>query len=164
MPGAETPLQGITHAIQLAIAPVFLLAAVGAVINALMGRLARAVDRRRIVEDLVDNISEEGRRDRLLEELQTLARRTVLTLWAIGLAVLCALLVCLLIFVAFLGAFLFVDLSRTVAILFIAAVGSLTVCLLLFMREVIVAATSAHQSVWLRPRRLTRRKTTANPK
>ena len=163
MPGFETPLQGITQAIQLAIAPVFLLAAVGTVINALMGRLARAVDRRRIVEDLLET-AEGERHDKLREELQTLARRTVLTLWAIGLAVLCALLVCLLIFVAFLGAFLVIDLSRTVAILFIAAVVCLTLCMLLFMREVIVAATSVHQSVWLRPRRLIRRKTTAAAK
>jgi antibiotic biosynthesis monooxygenase (ABM) superfamily enzyme len=162
MPGAETPLQGITHAIQLAIAPVFLLAAVGAIINALMGRLARAVDRRRVVEDLVEK-AEDERREKFLDELKVLSRRTVLTLWAIGLAVLCALLVCLLIFVAFLGAFLVVDLSRTVAILFIAAVASLTVCMLIFMREVIVAATSAHQSVWLRPRRA-RRKATAEAK
>lgn len=163
MPGIDTPLQGITHAIQLAIAPVFLLAAVGTVINALMGRLARAVDRRRVVEDLVDT-ADDARREKFLEELKVLSRRTVLTLWAIGLAVLCALLVCLLIFVAFLGAFLIVDLSRTVAILFIAAVISLTICMLLFMREVIVAATSAHQSVWLRPRRVARRKATAEAK
>jgi hypothetical protein len=163
MPGAETPLQGITQAIQLAIAPVFLLAAVGAVINALMGRLARAVDRRRVVEELVER-TEGEKHEKLREELQVLARRTVLTLWSIGLAVLCALLVCLLIFVAFLGAFLVVDLSRTVAILFIAAVVSLTLCMLLFMREVMVAAMSVHQSAWLRPRRLMRRKTTAAAK
>ena len=163
MPGADTPLQGITHAIQLAIAPVFLLAAVGAVINALMGRLARAVDRRRVVEDLVER-AEGEKHEKLREELQVLSRRTVLTLWAIGLAVMCALLVCLLIFVAFLGAFLVVDLSRTVAILFIAAVASLTVCMLLFMREVMVAAMTVHQSVWLRPRRLVRRKATAAAK
>ena len=163
MPGADLPLQGITQAIQLAIAPVFLLAAVGTVINALMGRLARAVDRRRVVEGLVEN-AEGDKHDKLRDELQLLARRTVLTLWAIGLAVLCALLVCLLIFVAFLGAFLVVDLSRTVAILFIAAVACLTLCMLLFMREVIVAATSVHHSVWLRPRRLARRKPTAAAK
>ena len=163
MPGADTPLQGITQAIQLAIAPVFLFAAIGTIINALMGRLARAVDRRRIVEDLVDN-AEGERLEKLRQELATLARRTVLTLWAIGLAVLSALLVCLLIFIAFLGAFLVVDLSRTVAILFIAAVICLTACMLLFMREVIVAATSVHHSVWLRPRRLARRKATAAAK
>ena len=163
MPGADLPLQGITQAIQLAIAPVFLLAAVGTVINALMGRLARAVDRRRVVEDLVET-AEGEKHEKLRDELQLLARRTVLTLWAIGLAVMCALLVCLLIFVAFLGAFLVVDLSRTVAILFIAAVACLTLCMLLFMREVIVAATSVHHSVWLRPRRLARRKATAAAK
>ena len=57
----------------------------------------------------------------------------MLVLWSIGLAVLCALLVCLLIGTAFLGAFLFLDLSRTVAVLFIAAVASLTACLLRYL-------------------------------
>ena len=162
MPFTETPLLGITQAIQLAIAPVFLLAAVGTVINALMGRLARAVDRRRVVEDLLER-AEGERQQVLLTELDLLARRTVLTLWSIGLAVLCSLLVCLLIFIAFLGAFLVVDLSRTVALLFIAAVISLTVCMLLFMREVMVAAMSFHHSAWSRPR-FARRKATAAAK
>jgi len=56
------------------------------------------------------------------------------------LAVLAAILVCLLIGTAFVGAFIALDLSRPVAILFIGAVGALTACLLLFMREVFLAA------------------------
>ena len=162
MPAPDIPLLGITQAIQLAIAPVFLLAAVGAIINALMGRLGRAVDRRRVVEDLLERV--EGEREaRLADELEVLARRTMLTLWSIGLAVLCALMVCLLIFVAFLGAFLHVDLSRTVAILFIAAVVSLTFCMLLFMREVMVAAAALDQPFRLRDG-FARRKATAAAK
>ena len=72
-------------------------------------------------------------------------------LWSIGLAVFSALLVCLLIGTAFVGAILLLDLSRTVAILFIAAVVALTLCLLLFMREVFLAALSVHHSVWPQP-------------
>jgi small-conductance mechanosensitive channel len=144
------PVSTIAHLIQLAIAPVFLLTAVGTIINALMGRLARAVDRRRVIEDIID-ATEGDRRANLLRELDLIARRTVLVLWSIGLAVFCALLVCLLIGTAFVGAFLLLDLSRTVALLFIVAVVALTGCLLLFMREVFLAALSVHQTVWPQP-------------
>ena len=132
----------ITRVIQLAVAPVFLLTAIGTIINALTTRLGRATDRRRTVES--DMHGEAGRDDethaRLVKELKVLMRRTVLVLWAIGFAVFSALLVCLLIGTAFVGAFISLDLSRTVAILFIAAVASLTLCLVLFMREVFLAA------------------------
>ena len=156
MTGSESHLASITQAIQLAIAPVFLLTAVGTIINALMGRLARAVDRRRVIEELIEDVEGE-RREQLLLELELLARRTALVLWSIALAVLCALLVCLLIGTAFVGAILFLDLSRTVALLFIAAVVALTACMLLFMREVFLAALSVHQSVWPRPARVERK-------
>jgi hypothetical protein len=87
----------------------------------------------------------------LRQELGYLARRIVLVLWSIGFAVFSALLVCLLIGVAFLGAYTSLDLSRTVAILFIGSVGALTGCLLLFMREVFLAAISVQHN--LRTRR-----------
>ena len=41
----------ITHGIQLALAPVFLLTAVSGMIGAIAGRLARIIDRARTVED-----------------------------------------------------------------------------------------------------------------
>ena len=90
-------------------------------------------------------------------ELKLIARRTALVLWSMGLAVLCALLVCLLIGTAFMGAILVLDLSRTVALLFIAAVTALTVCLLLFMREVLLAAMSVNESIWPHPVRVARK-------
>ena len=43
------PLSDVSHVIQLAIAPVFLLTAIGTVLNVLAGRLGRAVDRRRVL-------------------------------------------------------------------------------------------------------------------
>ena len=154
--GPEAHIAGITHAIQLAIAPVFLLTAIGTIINALTGRLARAVDRRRVIEDTLDALEGEAR-DEKLRELSILARRIVLVLWSIGLAVLSALLVCLLIGTAFAAAFTSLDLSRPVALLFIASVVALTACLLLFMREVFLAALSVHHTVWPQPGRVARK-------
>ena len=128
----------ITRAIQLAVAPVFLLTAIGTLINALMGRLGRAVDRRRKLEELLSAFEGETRSS-MDRELEVLARRIKLVLWAMAFAVFSALLVCVLIGTAFLGAFVSLDLSRTVAALFVMAIVALTACLLAFLREVYLA-------------------------
>lgn len=146
MPPYDAHVFDITRVIQLAIAPVFMLSAIASIINALLGRLARAVDRRRAVEGALDDCVGEKHAAGLVE-LRLLARRIQLVLWSIGFSVLSALLVCVLIGTAFMGAYTSLDLSRTVAILFIAAVVALTGCLLLFMREVFLAALSVHHNV-----------------
>ena len=114
MPVLDSHVFDITRAIQLAVAPVFLLTAIGTLINALMGRLGRAVDRRRKLEELLSAFEGETRAS-MERELAILALRIRLVLWAMGFAVLSALLVCLLIGTAFLGAFVALDLSRPVA-------------------------------------------------
>jgi hypothetical protein len=156
-------IAGITHAIQLAIAPVFLLTAIGTIINAIAGRLARAVDRRRVIEDIINNREGEAR-ENLEFELGILARRIVINTRAIALAVLSSLMVCILIGTAFAAAFIRLDLSRPVALLFIAAVVALTASLLLFMREVQLAAISVHPNVWPHLPPVERKKATAAPK
>jgi small-conductance mechanosensitive channel len=135
----------ITRTIQLAIAPVFLLTAIGTIINVLIARLARAVDRRRILEEHLPHYSED-RREPAEREMALLNRRIILVLWSTALAVLSALMVCLLIGTAFSGAYVALDLSRPVAILFIAAVIALTGCLLLFLREISISAFSPRQT------------------
>jgi hypothetical protein len=80
-------------------------------------------------------------------ELKLLARRIHLILWSIGLAVLSGLLTCLLIGFAFLGAYVATDLSRAVALLFIGAIIALTGCLLLFFREVMLAARAVQHNI-----------------
>ena len=151
MPLVDAHVFDITRVIQLAVAPVFLLSAIGTIINALTGRLARAVDRRRVIEEKVqDSVAESAAQMDMLVELKLLARRITLVLWSIGFAVFSALLVCILIGTAFVGAFTSLDLSRTVAILFLAAVVALTMCLVLFMREVFLAAMSVRYNVRVR--------------
>jgi len=142
----ESHVFDITRVIQLAVAPVFLLTAIGTFINALAGRLARAVDRRRVIDDILP-MQEGETRDQMLGELGILARRIRLVLCAMGLAVFSAVLVCLLIGTAFVGAFIALDLSRPVALLFVAAVLALTGGLVLFMREVFLAALSVQHLV-----------------
>lgn len=144
----ESHIADIARVIQLTIAPVFLLTAIATFINVLITRLARAVDRTRILEELLPEYTEtEEVRGEAVAELALLRRRIVLVLWSVTLAVLAALLVCLLIGTAFAGAFTALDLSRPVAFLFVAAVLALTGCLLLFLHEITISARSARQTV-----------------
>ena len=146
MPTVDAHIIDITRVIQLAIAPVFLLSAIATIINVLITRLSRAVDRRRTVEEHL-SVYQDEHLEQAITELRMLQKRVTLVLWALTLAVLAALLVCLLVGTAFAGAYVGMDLSRPVAALFVAAVLALTLCLLLFLREISVAAFSARQTV-----------------
>ena len=93
----ESHVPEITAVIQLAVAPVFLLTAVGTIIAALNFRLGRAVDRRRSLERRLTKMSEEelgAARD----ELATIAQRIKTVYLSILFAVVSALFVCLLLF------------------------------------------------------------------
>jgi hypothetical protein len=129
------PLSDVAHVIQLAIAPVFLLTAVGTLLNVLVSRLGRSVDRRRTLvaalPKLDENIAATAR-----AELGFVARRVRLIYTAIALAVTCALLICLLIAMAFIDALITTDLSQLVAILFVLAMVALIGSLALFLREI----------------------------
>lgn len=141
MPVLDSHVFDITRAIQLAVAPVFLLTAIGTLMNALMGRLGRAVDRRRKLEELLSAFEGETKAS-MERELAVLAKRIKLVLWAMAFAVLSALLVCVLIGTAFLGAFVELDLAKPVAGLFVLAIIALTACLLAFLREVYLAGVA----------------------
>lgn len=134
----ELQLTDISHVIQLAVAPVFLLTAIATMINALNSRLGRIVDRRRVVQDRLQALAADGGGP-TGNEIMQLARRSRLVYYAIFCAVLSALLVCLVVAGAFLGALLGVDIARTVATLFIGAMLVMIVGLSLFLREVFVA-------------------------
>ncbi len=125
----------VTHVIQLAIAPVFLLTAIGTIINVLANRLGRAVDRRSVLNARVADLDGAARQT-ALAELAILERRFRLIYAAIFLAVLSALLICLLIALAFVDALVSLDLAKVVAILFVLAMLSLIGSLAAFLREI----------------------------
>jgi hypothetical protein len=134
-------LTDISHVIQLAVAPVFLLTAIATLINALNTRLGRIVDRRRVVQDRLPTRAPDEA-DAAQHEIRMLVRRSRLVYYAIFCSVLSALLVCLVVAGAFLGALLGVDLARGVAALFIAAMLAMIAALGLFLREVFLAVRS----------------------
>ena len=137
-----TNLGDIAHVIQLAIAPVFLLTGVGTLLAVLSNRLGRAVDRSRVLEDQLPGLAGEAQAF-AQDDLVLLSRRTRLIYAAIVLAVTCALLICLLIAVAFIDAFLAVNLARLMGALFVLAMLALIVSLVAFLREIFLAVTSA---------------------
>ena len=136
----------VARLIQLAVAPVFLLTAVGTIIGVLTTRLGRAVDRSRLLEDRLRQMQPEGQKA-VREELNLLSHRTRLVYGAIVLAVICALFVGLLIAVAFVDAFISIDLSKFIGLLFIGAMLSFILCLLVFLREIFLAVSNARRQM-----------------
>lgn len=128
-------LGDVTHVIQLAIAPVFLLTAVGTILNVLVNRLGRAVDRRRSLTSSLPRL-DAALCANAKDELTYVERRVRLIYTAILLAVVTALLICLLIAIAFLDALIAADLSQLVAIFFMLAMLALIGSLGLFLREI----------------------------
>ena len=137
----EPHIPEIAAVIQLAVAPVFLLTAVGTIIGALNIRLGRAVDRRNELERLLTGMPPDEKPSAHLE-LEAIARRMRFVYYAILAAGVSGLFVCLLIFGAFASTFLRSDISLTIAALFALAVVALTASLLLFLREVFLAVST----------------------
>lgn len=133
----ESHIASITHAIQLAVAPVFLLTAIATLINVMSGRLSRIVDRRRVLHNRLQQAGDGTDEDR--EELIILDDRSRLVYFSILFAVFSALLVCLVVASAFFDALVAIDVARVVATLFILAMTSMILALTLFLREIYLA-------------------------
>ncbi len=124
----------VAHAIAQSVAPVFLLAGVGGILNVLSGRLGRVIDRYRKLDELND-----GLRAGYSLEMETLLRRSTWIHWSISLSTICALLVCIVIAALFIGSELNKDPSALIASFFIGAMLALTLGLLCFLREIALA-------------------------
>ena len=131
----------VAHAIQLAVAPVFLLTGIGAILAVMTNRLGRIIDRARVLEEKLDGASPKLLAT-LRADLTVLSRRAKLIGRAITLCTATALLVCTVIAVLFLSAFLRFDATIPVALLFVAAMASFFLGLLWFLREIYVATVS----------------------
>lgn len=131
----------LAQVIQLAVAPVFLLAGVGTTLNVLATRIGRIIDRARIMEDKLPAASPATAHE-LHERLRVLSKRASLINRAIALCVLCGLLVSLVVAALFVSSSLRIDLSIPIAIAFVVALLSLAAALVYFLREVFIATAS----------------------
>ncbi|NKN32315.1 DUF2721 domain-containing protein [Marichromatium bheemlicum] len=127
----------IAHVIELAVAPVFLLSGIGAMLAVMTNRLSRVVDRARRVESKLS--AGTNNEVAVRAELAILVRRARLISLSIGLCTSTALLISAVIVSLFLSAFLRFDAALLVSLLFIAAMLAFIVALLCFLREVLLA-------------------------
>ena len=142
---AEPSISSVAAIIELAVAPVFLLAGIGGILNVVAGRLARVVDRVRRLELDVPTADPKVQAEEL-RELAILSRRMTACHWAIGLCTCAALLICLVVMILFVANLAGLGFAISVSLLFIGAMASLTLGLLLFLYEVTVATRSVHVS------------------
>lgn len=137
----SVPVLAIAQLIQLAIAPVFLLAGIGALLNVLAHRLARVVDRARLLEAAFASY-DEAERTRAGAELLLLDRRMKAANYAISACTASALFTCLVVAILFVSDLTHSGFGQAIAILFIVTMLLLIVGLLFFLHEIRIAMRS----------------------
>ncbi|MDO9164551.1 MAG: DUF2721 domain-containing protein [Rhodoferax sp.] len=132
-------LETVTHGIQLAVAPVFLLTAVAAMIGTVAGRLARIIDRARLVEDRIEAAPAGDAMKSAYDELARLRMRGRLVNACIALLTFCAILIGLTIMALFIGETTEMQILRIATISFLSGVIFFLLALLCFLTETLLA-------------------------
>ena len=133
-------LSTVTHGIQLAVAPVFLLTAVSGMISAVAGRLARIIDRARFLESRLETGGVEERRvARMYDELRRLRHRGWLVNGCLALLTFCAILIGTTIILLFLGETSELPIFRIATVCFLAGVICFLSALVCFLAETLLA-------------------------
>lgn len=135
---------GLSRAIQLSVAPVFLFTGVTGLLSLFTSRLARIIDRTRVIQEALEahpRKHDDGRQEeeRLERVLLVQRRRTFLINRAILAVTVTALLVAAVVAVLFISAVAALDVTAIVVPLFVTAMGAMIVGLLLFLLEVQLA-------------------------
>jgi hypothetical protein len=142
--------QSLAQVIQLAVAPVFLLAGIAGLLGVLSTRLGRIIDRARVIERRVPRAKREEQRQLLNAETASLWQRIDLINWAIRLCVTAALLICLVIVTLFVGALLRpqdFNVAILIASLFVLAMLLLIAGLVFLLREIHAATRQMRAGV-----------------
>ena len=129
----------VSHGIQLAVAPVFLLTAVSGMIGAVANRLARIIDRARLLEDRIKKTADQQELDEIYHELDELRTRGLLANGSIGLLTLCAFMIGITIVVLFLGETIDFQMFRISIASFLAGVVCFLLALGCFLAETLIA-------------------------
>lgn len=132
---AAPNLSTVAETIQVAIAPVFLLAGIGALLNVITGRLARVIDRSRALEAMHPR-STGPEHDRHVWELRRIDRRVRIINNAIALATGSGVAVCTVVALLFIAELMNLRIGRGIALIFILAMALLIASLICFLVEV----------------------------
>lgn len=141
------PINEIAEVIQLAVAPVFLLAGIAGILSVLSHRLSRVVDRTRVVKRFIHEITSEEHLRVLKREVASLNKRTKIINAAIRLSVSSALAICIVIMCLFIGDLTLFNLGTLIAALFIFAMLLISISLLLLIVEVTVNTQNMQHDV-----------------
>jgi len=137
----------VASVIDIAVAPVFLLAGISGLLVVLTNRLGRTIDRSRSLQATESGFLPEPHRAAIERELAALLRRIRLAHAAISLSTLSAILVCLLIVALFLGTLLQFNVSVLVACLFIVCMVILCLAFGAFLLEVLISTRTLQASL-----------------
>lgn len=135
----------LSDSIQLAVAPVFLLTAVAGMIGALTHRLARVIDRARVLhKELLDEHLKQSIKDSYNQELKNIATRGRFINVSMIFLVLCAIMIGLTILELFFAETSGGRLMVSVFVLytFVAGIGSFILALISLLIEVLIASYS----------------------
>ena len=135
---ASESITDVAHAIQLALAPVFLLTGIAGLLNVMTNRLARIVDRARVLSEGPAVAALPGQ-ESLRIRLQRLERRRHYTSIAITSCTIAALLLCVVVATLFFEAMVDARLGGLIGVLFTGSTLALVVGLAYFLREVHLA-------------------------
>lgn len=124
----------IAQTIQLALAPVFVLVAIGNIMNMLSSRLGRVVDRSRALQDRFATTTGQDH-DAVVREIRMVDRRIELISRALLVLVLSGLTVGTVVALLFVEEFAGIDLQAFAAAAFLLAIGLLMGALWLFLLE-----------------------------
>ena len=133
-------LATVTHGIQLAVAPVFLLTAVSGMIAAVAGRLARIIDRARFLENKLETGGvDQPKAMKMYAELMELRQRGWLVNSCIALLTFCAMLIGFTIILLFLGETAELPILKIATISFLSGVVCFLSALVCFLAETLLA-------------------------
>ncbi len=139
MASLEWNVATVASVIDIAVAPVFLLAGISGLLVVLTNRLGRTIDRSRSLQAAESEFMPEEHRKIIQREMSSLLRRIQLSHVAISMSTTSAILVCLVIIALFLGSLLQFNVSLVVASLFIVCMAILSLAFSAFLLEVLIS-------------------------
>lgn len=138
---STTIVTSVAHLIQLSVAPVFLLAAVGALLNVFTGRLSRIIDKVERLDQYENATQDKQPFKDMKQRREFLTMRMKNTNLAILFCTTTGLLISLVIVTMFLSAILKFESAIFISILFILAMVCLSIALMLFLKEIFFTTT-----------------------